>query len=50
MKLDVETALTALAANYDVFHVDELLHVLTLIETLVYDGAEYSVEIKYHKG
>ena len=50
LALDVESAMTALAVNYDVLHVEALTDLYTLIETLTYNGTEYRVEVEYHMG
>ena len=42
--------MTALAVNYDVLHVRDLIDVYTLIETLIFNGIEYQVEVEYHMG
>jgi hypothetical protein len=42
--------MTAMAVNYDVLHVIDLVYVYTLIETLMFNGTEYMVEVKYHMG
>ena len=50
LALDVESVMTALAVNYDVLHVRDLIDVYTLIETLTFNGIEYQVDVKYHMG
>ena len=50
LALDVESVMTALAVNYDVVHVKDLIDVYTLIETLTYNGTDYQVEVEYHMG
>ena len=50
LALNVESVVTALAVNYDVLHVRDLIDVYTLIETLIFNGIEYQVEVKYHMG
>ncbi len=50
LKLDVESALSAVAVNYDVTHVRDLIDVYTLLETITYNGIDYRVEVKYNNG
>ena len=50
LSLDVESVMTALAVNYDVLHVRDLIDVYTLLETLTFNETEYRVEVEYHMG
>ena len=50
LRLDVESALSAVAVNYDVTHVRDLIDVYTLLDKLHFNGTDYRVEVKYHKG
>ena len=50
LALNVESVVTALAVNYDVLRVRDLIDVYTLIETLIFNGIEYQVEVKYYMG
>ena len=50
MKLDVETALSAIAVNYGVTHVRDLIDVYTMMDNIRYNGVDYRVEVMYHIG
>jgi hypothetical protein len=50
LKLDVESALSAIAVNYDVTHVRDLIDVYTLLDNIIFNGTAYRVEVKYHIG
>ena len=50
LALDVESVMAALAVNYDLLHVKDLIDLYTLLETLTFNGVEYRVEVEYHMG
>ena len=50
LHLDADTAFTAMAINVDIITIKNLSRAYVLIESLLYNGTEFRVEVMYHRG
>lgn len=50
INLDVGSVLAAMAINIDLIPIDDLSLAYVLIESLMYEGTEYRVEVMIHEG